>query len=330
MNKKVLGFVGILMFLVVGFLISSGGVSKVLAEGETCSVLHSFVPSSIKDGDSSTQIFSFVNWDQSKYDYSWNCSGGQSGTILSASQVKTVTAGSFFPVGQTTTCTVTATPKSGSGAIGCSASASLTVSAATPTTYSCGGSVPIGANICSGTITSGLVVQKNWTEVSACSSQNSFCEYTKPVTPPSGSGINCSVSPSSNSASQGSSASYAVRNNSTEGVWAGVFPGGGNVTVAVDGGVIEAHPRDDRGKIYLSSGQSANFTVNAYAKDRDVIYPANPGSYAGSVTCAKSDPYEILPVGTFQSVGFNFTVLDAGQKTCGLETISTSGTPPRL
>ena len=64
MNKKVLGFVGILMFLVVGFLISSGGVSKVLAEGETCSVLHSFVPSSIKDGDSSTQIFSFVNWDQ--------------------------------------------------------------------------------------------------------------------------------------------------------------------------------------------------------------------------------------------------------------------------
>lgn len=321
MNKKVLGFLGVFVLLVVG----AAGVSlahKVLAQAAGCSVLHTFTPTTINSGESSTEIYSFINWDQDKYDYAWDCGGGRGGTINSAFQVKTVTSGDFFPVGQTTTCTVAATPKAGSGVVGCSASASLTVQAAAPTTYSCGGSIPAGATACSGTITSGLAVPQNWALDSSCSAASNICKYKESAPPPSGSGINCSVSPSTNSAPQGSSASYVLRNNSTEGVWAGVFPGGGNVTVKVDGGVVDAHPREDRGKIYLNSGQSTTFTVNAFSKDRDLTYPANPGSYAGSVTCAKTDPYEVLPVGTFQSVGFNFTVLDGGQKTCGLETIS--------
>ncbi len=323
MNKKVLVFVGVVLALVVGFLLLQKNSQLIFAQSASCSVLHTFSPSSIKAGESSTQVFSFLNWDQSKYDYSWSCSGGQSGVINTYAQAKTVVPGDFFPVGQTTTCTVIATPKAGSGVIGCSATASLTVQAATPSTYSCGGSIPAGATACSGTVTSGLAVPQNWALDSSCSAAGNICKYKEATPPPpSGSGINCSVSPSANSAPQGGSATYSVRNNSTDGVWAGVFPGGGNVTVKVDGGVVDAHPREDRGKIYLSSGQSATFTVNAFSKDRDITYPANPGSYAGSVTCAKSDPYEVLPVGTFQSVGFNFTVADAGQKTCGLETIS--------
>lgn len=323
MNKKALVFVGVVLALVVGFMLLQKDSQTIFAQSASCSVLHTFSPASIRAGESSTQIFSFVNWDQSKYDYSWSCSGGHGGVLNVASQVKTVTSGDFFQVGKTTTCTVTATPKAGSGVVGCSATASLTVQAAAPTTYSCGGSIPSGATACSGTITSGLAVPQNWALDSSCSATNNICKYKESAPPPSGSGINCSVSPSTNSAPQGSSSSYVVRNNSAEGVWAGVFPGGGNVTVKIDGGVVDAHPREDRGKIYLSSGQSATFTVNAFSKDRDLTYPANPGSYAGTVTCAKTDPYEVLPVGSFQSVGFNFTVLDAGQKTCGLETIST-------
>lgn len=322
--NKVFGFLGIFLLLVVGSVTFLTSAQKVSAQSTGCSVLHTFYPTSINSGQSSTQIYSFANWDIEKYSYSWDCGGGRGGVLTSGTQVKTVASGDFFQVGKTTTCTVTATPKAGSGVAGCSASASLTVQAAAPTIYSCGGSIPTGATACSGTISTGLAVSKNWTEVSGCSQANSFCEYTKPAAPPpSGSGINCAVSPSSQSASQGGSATYSVRNNSTEGVWAGVFPKGGNVTVKVAGGYTDPHPRDDRGKIYLSSGASASFTVNAYAQDRDLRYPANPGSYEGSVTCAKTDPYEVLPVGTFQRVSFNFTVLDGGQTSCGLETVST-------
>jgi hypothetical protein len=322
MNKKVLGFLGLSLLLVVGAAVSFVAHKVLVAQAAGCSVLHSFGPATISAGGNSTQFYSFSSWETDKYDYTWDCSNGRSGVISAQQNVKTVTSGDFFVVGQTTSCTMRAVPKEGSGVTGCSATASLTVNqVSAPSTYSCGGSVPSGATMCSGTITSGLAVPKNWTEVQSCTSGNSFCEFTK-QSAPVGSGINCSVSPSSQSASQSGSAMYSVRNNSTEGVWAGIFPEGSNVSVDVAGGYADPHPRGDRGKIYLNSGQSASFTVHAYVKDRDVTYPANPGSYEGSITCAKSDPYEVLPVGTFQRVGFNFTVLDAGQ-TCGLSTIST-------